>query len=435
MDDLKSWREALKAFTPLHDIFDGFERYLIPDSAKSLGVAVSGGGDSVALLCLLHLWGRPLEVFCVDHGLNPLSANWCAQVEALARRLGHGFSKIDWVGDKPSTGIQAAARQARHRLLANAARARDIAVLCLGHNHDDIREARLMRQMGSSVGAPVPWSPSPVWPQGRGVFIYRPLLNVPRQVLRDWLTAIGVSWVDDPANDNPKYLRSRARAELNDAVLVAAVDRAANGDLSGLILPLQVFEREGILTLSLPHILNLEASAACRVIAAGMVSAGGGQRLPRTDSVRAIYDALLRGAAGPFILSGARLMRVGDVIHIGREHGDMVRRKVGACEVAAHAAAMWDGRFEITTRDNAVSVMAAQGLKGLLTPSGLARYLQVPAGLRGALPVVKTGWETGNGLVLLSESDNSAGVALRSWVVWRFYAALGLMKDEADLLW
>lgn len=278
MDDLKSWREALKAFTPLHDIFDGFERYLIPDSANPLGVAVSGGGDSVALLCLLHLWGRrPLEVFCVDHGLNPLSANWCAQVEALARRLGHKFSKLDWIGDKPATGIQAAARQVRHRLLANAARARGIGVLCLGHNRDDILESAWMRDMGSSVRAPMPWSPSPVWPQGRGVFIYRPLLTVPRQVLRDWLTAIEVSWVDDPANDNPKYLRSRARAELNETVPDTTVEAAADACLSGLKIPPQPFENEGIITLNLPHILNLEAAAACRVIAAAMVSAGGGR--------------------------------------------------------------------------------------------------------------------------------------------------------------
>ncbi|OYW79895.1 MAG: tRNA lysidine(34) synthetase TilS, partial [Asticcacaulis sp. 32-58-5] len=204
MDEVAQWRTALEPFAELHDIFDGFERYLTPDSAKPLGVAVSGGGDSVSLLCLLHLWGRRrLEVFSVNHGLNPQGADWCEGVRKLTGRLGHGFTQLDWIGDKPVTGIQAVARQARHGLMADAARSKGIKVICLGHNRDDGIEARLMRDMGSNVSAPDIWSPSPVWPQGRGVFIFRPLLNVPRQVLRDWLTAIGVSWVDDPANDNP----------------------------------------------------------------------------------------------------------------------------------------------------------------------------------------------------------------------------------------
>ncbi|WKL55873.1 tRNA lysidine(34) synthetase TilS [Asticcacaulis sp. ZE23SCel15] len=435
MDDLGSWRKALQPFAELHDIFKSFERYLIPGSAQPLGVAVSGGGDSVALLCLLHLWGkRPLEVFCVNHGLNPHSVGWCAQVEALAERLGHGFTRLDWIGDKPATGIQAAARQARHGLLADAARDKGIEVLCLGHNRDDILEASLMRDMGSSVGAPEIWAPSPVWPQGRGVFIYRPLLNVPRQMLRDWLTVIGVGWVDDPANVNPKFLRSRARTELMGGEAEASNLPDAPITVSELLSVPQPLGWAGILTMDADHLLNLPQAAAHKVVAAAMVSAGGGARLPRSDSVAAIVKGLKRGEAGPFVLSGARLIRREDTILIGREPGDMVRRQVPPLDLAPHDAGVWDGRFEVRAGTRPVTIMAVQGHKGALSEADLARYLQVPAGLRGALPVVKMGSETGNRLVLLSEPDNSDGVTLRSWVALRFLYALGQVANEYDLL-
>ncbi|WAC49562.1 tRNA lysidine(34) synthetase TilS [Asticcacaulis sp. SL142] len=435
MDDLDPWRKALQSFAELRDIFKSFERYLIPDSAKPLGVAVSGGGDSVALLCLLHLWGkRPLEVFCVDHGLNPQSAGWCAQVEALAHHLGHGFSKLDWIGDKPATGIQAAARQARHGLLAEAARGKGIEVLCLGHNRDDIREAHLMRDMGSSVGTPEMWAPSPVWPQGRGVFIYRPLLNVPRQRLRDWLTTIGVGWVDDPANDNPKFLRSRARTELTGREPAALNLPDALINISEFLSVPQTLGWSGILTMEADYLLNLPQAAAHKVMAAAMVSAGGGARLPRSDSVAAIVSGLKRGEAGPFVLSGARLIWCENTILIGREPGDMTRRAVTPLTLAPDTADMWDGRFEVRAGTRPVTVMAVQGHKGALSEVDLAQYLQVPAGLRGALPVVKMGSETGNRLVLLSEPDNSDGVTLRSWVALRFLYALGQVANEYDLL-
>ncbi|MDC7677561.1 tRNA lysidine(34) synthetase TilS [Asticcacaulis machinosus] len=432
------WRKALQPFAELHDIFEGFERYLIKDSAKPLAVGVSGGGDSVALLCLLHLWGRrPIEVFCVDHGLNPLSMGWCAQVHSLARRLGHGFSKLDWIGDKPVSGIQAAARQARHGLLADAARGKGIEVLSLGHNRDDILEAALMRDMGSNVSAPGMWSPSPVWPQGRGVFIYRPLLNVPRKVLRDWLTAIGVGWVDDPANENPKYLRSQARllarAQLTGAD--EAPDPVGAADFTAVLSMPQPLGWAGIISLSADYVRGLSDPRANRLIAAAMVSAGGNARLPRSDSVVAIANGLKCGEAGPFVLSGARLICRAGTILIGREAGDIARHKVEPLVLACGDAGIWDGRFEIRSLQGDVTISPVQGQKNALVEADLARYLQVPSGLRGALPVAKTGGGAGNDLVLLSESDNSAGVTLRSWVLWRFYAALGLMKDEADLLW
>ncbi|MBW8733769.1 MAG: tRNA lysidine(34) synthetase TilS [Asticcacaulis sp.] len=192
--------------------FSLFDHYLDGRADHPVGVAVSGGGDSVALLYWLAEWGRrPLHVFCVDHGLNPSSSQWTQGVARHAENVGAAFTALSWTGEKPTTGLSAAARSARHALLADAARAAGVGVLCLGHTADDIAEARLMRAAGSSVGRPTLWSPSPAWPQGRGVFLFRPLLSQRREALRTWLKSKGLSWIDDPANDNTASLRARIR--------------------------------------------------------------------------------------------------------------------------------------------------------------------------------------------------------------------------------
>src|SRR6185312_17401447 len=130
----------------------------------------------------------------VDHRLNPASAEWTGFAAERAARLGVACRAIAWDGRKPATGLPAAARAARHALLAEAARAEGAAVVLMGHTADDVIEAALMRRAGVSAGSPRAWSPSPAWPQGRGVFLLRPLLGRRRAELRALLAGLGETW-------------------------------------------------------------------------------------------------------------------------------------------------------------------------------------------------------------------------------------------------
>src|SRR5437763_11981810 len=92
-------------------------------------LAVSGGPDSIALMWLAARWRRALArgprlvAVTVDHGLRPEAAREARDVKRLARALEVPHRTLRWTGTKPKTGLPAAARAARYRLLAQAARA------------------------------------------------------------------------------------------------------------------------------------------------------------------------------------------------------------------------------------------------------------------------------------------------------------------------
>jgi tRNA(Ile)-lysidine synthase len=198
-----------------------------------VGLAVSGGSDSIALLHLAARW-RPegLRVFTVDHRLRTASAAEAETVAALCRKLGLAHETLVWTS--PSSG-QPAARRARHALLASALKAAGGQLLLTGHSATDQAETVLMRvRQGSGwygLAAMRALSLSPVWPQGAGVWIARPLLGETRGALRGWLGGQGAEWVDDPSNANPAFERVRVRARLaaSGDALTARILRCQQG--------------------------------------------------------------------------------------------------------------------------------------------------------------------------------------------------------------
>ena len=275
-----------------------FARRLDPTLPGPVAVGFSGGGDSLALLLAARAWartaGRPLLALTVDHGLNPQSRSWTCQAETIAAALGVRFQALAWEGDKPRAGLQAAARRARHALLAAAAREAGASVLLLGHTRDDVGEARWMRAQGSSVGSPREWSPSPAWPEGRGVFLLRPFLDVGRVELRQMLAPAGLAWIEDPANDDIRFLRTLARRA------------AAPGER-----PPEQPAPEGGFEVDPSGTVRLGRGAAPSLLAMACVCTGGGERPPRREALERLVRRLAAGKVFTATLAGARI-RAGD---------------------------------------------------------------------------------------------------------------------------
>jgi tRNA(Ile)-lysidine synthase len=179
-------------------------------------LAVSGGADSTALMVLARRWrrrlarGPQLVAATVDHGLRPGSRAEARAVAALARRLGLRHEVLSWRGAKPKTGIEAAARQARYRLLAALAQRLGAPAIVTAHTLDDQAETVLMRlAAGSGPAGLAGIRPRDV--RG-GVVLLRPFLSVRKARLVATLARAGVRWVDDPMNADPAFARPRLRA-------------------------------------------------------------------------------------------------------------------------------------------------------------------------------------------------------------------------------
>jgi tRNA(Ile)-lysidine synthase len=185
-------------------------------AAPGIVLAVSGGPDSMALMWLAARWRRALTrgpkliAVTVDHGLRPEAAREARDVKRLARELDLPHLTLRWTGAKPKAGLPAAARAARYRLLAQAAKASGATHILTAHTRDDQAETLLMRMLRGSgiVGLAAMARES----EREGVWLARPLLNVPKSQLVATLNKAKLAFADDPTNRDAAYTRPRLRA-------------------------------------------------------------------------------------------------------------------------------------------------------------------------------------------------------------------------------
>jgi tRNA(Ile)-lysidine synthase len=199
--------------------------------APAIVVAVSGGPDSVALMWLMARWRRALVhgprliAVTVDHGLRQEAAREARQVKRLAHMLELPHRTMRWTGAKPRTGLPAAARAERYRLLAKAARSVGATHIFTAHTRDDQAETLLMRLLrGSGIAG---LSAMARESERDGVLLARPLLNIPKSRLATTLKRAGIDFADDPTNRDTTFMRPRLRALL-------PVLAAEGGDARGL---------------------------------------------------------------------------------------------------------------------------------------------------------------------------------------------------------
>ncbi|TAN55437.1 MAG: tRNA lysidine(34) synthetase TilS, partial [Magnetospirillum sp.] len=196
------------------DDFAGLMARLGPfESRPRLAVAVSGGGDSLALVLLAAEWagaqGGEVVAVTVDHRLRPASGEEAARVGHWLGAHGIGHRTLTWDGMKPAADLQAAARRARYELLGAFCRSAGILHLLLAHHREDQAETLLLRLgRGSGVDGLAAMAMDRPTRWGR---LLRPLLDTPRQRLRATLSVRGQPWIEDPSNSSAVFARVRLR--------------------------------------------------------------------------------------------------------------------------------------------------------------------------------------------------------------------------------
>ncbi|MEL6435848.1 MAG: tRNA lysidine(34) synthetase TilS [Pseudomonadota bacterium] len=305
---------------------------------KRIALAVSGGGDSSALMRLFadHWSGtlrrdmRDVLVITVDHGLRSAAANEALVVADWAGEIGMRHVIKRWVAPNGRLATQADARSARYGLIGQAALEFGAAHVLTGHTADDQRETIAMRAKRSrSKRGMAGIAPATLY--NRQVWFERPFLVVERHDLRRWLKQGGWPWIDDPSNADTRFERVRTRLAdfSSDAHLAEtgqyAESRAALARDAAVFLDdgLHVVMEDGAVasaTLGLGGATrDAETDALGSALAIGLALVGRREHLPTDDAVRDAFQTVMRSNGNAYTVAGCHVVMRDGRLEITRE--------------------------------------------------------------------------------------------------------------------
>ena len=357
------------------------------EGAPHLAVAVSGGADSLALAHLTHEWadarGGRIHALTVDHGLRPESAAEARQTAARLNAAGIACQILAWGGGKPSTGQQAAARQARYRIMADWCAGAGILHLLVAHHAADQAETVVLRATAGSGFHGLAAMAGVV--ETRTLRVVRPLLGVAEARLRATVAARGGAWIDDPSNADRRFTRVRVRQGLASR----GAGELGFAHAAQRIGCLRAFDERAVCALLArsaavypagfaivdPGVLGGAApEIAERALGRALTCIGGRHYPPGQASLRRLRAAVVEAAhPRPRTLAGCRIVGWRGRLLICREAGRGLPRVAMAPGGEAHwlggeahwpgGEAHWDGRFLVRwpASDGARYTVAALG--------------------------------------------------------------------------
>ncbi|TDK48019.1 tRNA lysidine(34) synthetase TilS [Antarcticimicrobium luteum] len=353
------------------DILAAVRAWFGPQPPARLAIALSGGGDSVALLHILSRAFEPRQVrlaaATVDHGLRADAAQEAAAAARQAAALGVPHAILRWRGWDGQGNLQDAARTARYDLLSDWALGQGIGALAVAHTADDQAETLLMR-LGRAAGVTGLAGIPPRRLRG-AVMILRPLLGIGRDDLRAYLRRNGLEWSEDPSNLDTKFTRVRAREALSGLADLGVTPAALTHVARNMVraeeaLGWAAFEAArtaarvaaGCVVLD-PRALRLMPDEIARRLLVGALAwVGGGGYPPRRRPVAALLADLHRGQGAT--LAGCRVLEHRGEIWICREVNALH-------DIRVAPGGIWDRRWRLSGPGAQGCEIRALGAAGL----------------------------------------------------------------------
>lgn len=337
-----------------------------------VGVAVSGGSDSMALMVALAEYAREAKIeLCVatvDHGLRPEAHTEAQFVGTTAKALGLDHTILTWTNHDGRGNLLSEARNARYALLADWAKSRGLGAVAIGHTSDDVAETFMMR-LARGTGLAGLAAMSDDWTQDTVRFV-RPVLGQSRGALRTYLQSSGHSWVDDPTNDDPKYDRVRMRGllstlaehgltteRISEVATQLADENATLDQTARSTAVLLCQDREGDVLIDQEGASELADGILRRILNKALCYVSSSHYVPRGGAMNELLASIKEGRG--HTLHGCHVFQHKGDIRITREY-NAVRNLVGVSGV-------WDTRWLFSdTIPDTYSIRA-------LGPDGLAQ--------------------------------------------------------------
>ncbi len=378
---------------------------------EPLVVGFSGGSDSLALLqYLLKIGGqRQVHALHVNHKIKPDADEQANKAKELALALGARAKVLLWNGNKLKG--HANARDARYQMLAAECKRLGSSHLWIAHTRDDQVETFFLRiAAGSGVrGLAVMGfdAPFPIWPEGAGLRVLRPLLAHSREYLRNELKKQNLCWLEDEANQDRNYARVRLRQQLRklqdsgfavERTLstishfqqIAAIEQE---QVKALMHSVVEFSPFGFVTVKTARLSAVSSQVLARFFEKLMLSVSGGLRCKHTAGRLVKMWKALHEGSGPVTLNGCLLKYNDGVLWVFRDPGSVRRYSVRPAPNTTHlqagSAMIFDQRWKIVLPVEG-RVMALADNKEPLDADQRRLLGKVPFYARASMPGVLT---------------------------------------------
>lgn len=343
----------------------------VQQNPDKIAVAVSGGGDSMALLHvsarLAKQTGQQLYAVTVDHGLRTQSAQEAQFVAAHCARLDVPHQTLNWHRTQTTGNLQDQARRARYQLMASWAADNDIEHISLAHTATDQAETFLLR-LARASGVDGLSGMRDHWVD-RGVQFNRPFLTHSRDALRSYLRRHDVSWIDDPSNDDPRFDRVKARRAL-DALAPLGITVSKLNTVSrnlrkerDLLVAATQTAAAAVVTIDRGDVLfdcdRLDALSLAmrrRLVLRALIWVSSADYAPRALSIAHVCDAISQGK--PATLAGCQITYADAKVRFSRE-------PKAANKAVCKTDEIWDGRWQLTGPHNVGLQVKALGATGI----------------------------------------------------------------------
>lgn len=329
---------------------------------SKIAVAVSGGSDSVALLYLANIWAKKknieLFVISVDHNLREQSKQEIEYIQNISNNLNLKHYNLSFDHQNNLSNLQERARKGRYDLMTNLCKKLDILTILTAHHEDDYVENFCLRLERSSgifglSSSNINWH--------NNTQIVRPLFNILKTELVNYLVTHNIKWFEDESNLSTKYRRNVIRQKLikqedyiKDNIIARQIkvnellERKFKPELiSAIAESVKIFEY-GFAFLDLNKFVKLSQEVQVQLINFLLITISGHYRTARFYSVEPILKLITQETNFKNTLHGCIIKRIQNKLLIYREFG----KKLPESKILSGKQVIWDNRFRVTKNDD-----------------------------------------------------------------------------------
>ncbi|ADE29553.1 tRNA lysidine(34) synthetase TilS [Rickettsia prowazekii] len=325
---------------------------------SKIAIAVSGGSDSISLLYLANIWARKnnieLFVISVDHNLRPQSKQENYYIHTISSNLNRKYYNLSFDHQNNFSNLQERAREGRYDLMTNLCLELDVLVLLTAHHEDDYVEnfcLRLERNSGifGLSSSNIHWY--------NNIQIIRPLYNIPKSELVEYLVNHKIKWFEDESNLSDKYRRNIIRQKLfkEENYIKAEIslqqlktnklieDELKPALISAIAEAVKIFEY-GFTFLDLVKFDKFLNEVKAQIINFLLIMISGQSRSARFYSIAHILKLISQDINFKNTVHGCVIKRIQNELLIYREFG----KKLPKSKILLDKSVIWDNRFCIT---------------------------------------------------------------------------------------